>query len=478
MNNQGNGAFPRSQGEAPLPAADSSATPAAGDQYVTYRPVQSSRPGVVEEIKEALDSGKAADLTRSIVSGLEGVAQAGMPSPVRRFQGAVSRFFHNARLLFLTGVVIALALLVVFTSAPDALSAVLRQDPASMTFPFAQLVALRAFMVVGFGVLLILCLFFAVWRTFTTRSGGFLWAMALVCALGVVMHLSAVRSAGVDAKGQLAPDSGWSFTHQSGAVTVLVLNLDGRAALSREVIAWATETGADVIVLPESTPAIAAEVAGALTSVAQKNLGENKLPEFSEEVLATPGVLKATGAYSLFTAAGSDLVPDGHEPSPTDALPRGSSTSVLVATSLGPYVVEKELGTANGSVLLKPLEGGRPSILALHAGAPKRGYMSQWRADLAQVSDICAERTRTHLVVAGTLNATRDHATVASSQCGLVMQSLGMGAVGTWPAVVPALLGAPIDGAMVGPGVLPVAGAVIDVKYTDHRAVAMRFEFQ
>lgn len=446
--------------------------------YSRYEAVGPKEDALVTEIKQVIGDRPVQDVARSVSSGAWQAVMNNLPSPLARLRSGAMTLQERVRAIFWGAVAFFLFLLVVFSTKPDAFSDLFGRFPASLTFPFAQLIALRSVVAIGFALLTLVYLVMALWRTFTTRTGRYLWIVTLIFALGVGLHVSSVRSAGINTGARVGPDLGWSLTRQGGAVTVLVANLDGRVTLASDVALLAEQAGADVIVLPESSAEMAAQVANDLTKLHMAHLPSDALPVFDEAVFQDPAVIKPTGAFTVYAAAGSDLLVDGVKPQPGVPPRRGATTTVLVSTALGPYRLERELGTANGSVLLAPVTQGAPTIAAVHGASPKRDSMVQWRADLEKVTSLCSDRTRTGLIVAGTLNSTRDHALVRSSQCGLAMHQLGQGSVGTWPVGVPALLGAPIDGALIGPGVTPVAAEVLNLEYTDHRAVLMRFELK
>lgn len=476
----GSDGFSATAAGTPAPASglpEQGATPASdGSGYARYQAIGPKEDGLVTEIKQVIGDRPVEDVARSVSTGVWQTVLTHLPSPLARLRAGAMTLQERVRATFWAAVAVFLVLLVLFSTKPDTFSELLGKFPASLTFPFAQLIALRSVVAIGFALLTLVYLVMALWRTLTTRTGRYLWIITLIFALGVGLHASSVRAAGMNTAARVGPDLGWSLTRQGGQVTVLVANLDGRAALVSDVVKLAADSGADVIVLPESSPEMAAEVAARLTELASNQLPAESLPVFEEAVFQDPAVLKPSGVFSLYAATGSDLLVDGVKPEPGVPPRRGATTTVLVSTALGPYRLEGELGTANGSVLLSPLNQGSPTIAAVHGASPKRGSMVQWRADLAKVTALCSDRTSKALIVAGTLNSTRDHGPVRDSQCQVAMNQLGQGSVGTWPASVPALLGAPIDGALIGPGVVPVSAEVLNLAYTDHRAVVMRFE--
>jgi endonuclease/exonuclease/phosphatase (EEP) superfamily protein YafD len=114
-----------------------------------------------------------------------------------------------------------------------------------------------------------------------------------------------------------------------------------------------------------------------------------------------------------------------------------------------------------------------PTLVATHLRAPSaRASMHEWRAHTAGIAAVC--RSTPGVVVAGDLNATLDHPGLRDlGPCVDAAVQAGAGALGTWPARVPSVLGAPIDHVLVdgrawrvtGFAVLPAVGG------SDHRPV-------
>ena len=74
--------------------------------------------------------------------------------------------------------------------------------------------------------------------------------------------------------------------------------------------------------------------------------------------------------------------------------------------------------------------------------------MAAWRPGLQWLADRCAGQ---NVIIAGDLNSTLDHYTGLGidggdlGRCHDAARATGDAAVGTWPAILPPLLGAPID---------------------------------
>lgn len=160
-------------------------------------------------------------------------------------------------------------------------------------------------------------------------------------------------------------------------------------------------------------------------------------------------------------------------------------TSLLVSTSLGTY---RDAGSpVIGSTRAEPVAEG-PTLAAIHPYPPPTPWPlsllygthgieeagSRW---VEEVRDSLATCTGNAWgIMGGDFNATRDHMS-GMPDCGYVdvLAQTGAGGWGTWPDDVPAFLGAPIDRILVDPAHwTPVAGWVVDMDGTDHRAVVAR----
>src|SRR5690606_40105556 len=103
------------------------------------------------------------------------------------------------------------------------------------------------------------------------------------------------------------------------------------------------------------------------------------------------------------------------------------------------------------SEVAMPTDGKGPTIVAVHAVAPRTESMDDWRQDLAWIADQCPAGD---FILAGDFNATLDHMASFGSdggtmgRCHDAASATGTGMQGTWPAAGPALAGAPIDRTM------------------------------
>ncbi len=169
-----------------------------------------------------------------------------------------------------------------------------------------------------------------------------------------------------------------------------------------------------------------------------------------------------------------------------DYISKARSTSVLVSIDLGRHVVDDSVGITQvlPSIVLRPIEGGGPTIIGVHPVAPLPNQLENWRADLAWVDEVCRGE---NVIMAGDFNATPDHFRVVDPSAGPAGLGLGEclaaglvtgnGAVGTWPTRLPPLLGAPIDHVMATPDITVTGYRVIttyDGDGSDHRPVVAR----
>jgi len=139
-----------------------------------------------------------------------------------------------------------------------------------------------------------------------------------------------------------------------------------------------------------------------------------------------------------------------------DQISLARSTVVLIARDLGEYVRDDSRGGTETlpSLVAVPADGTGPVIVGAHPVAPVPGEMAGWRQGLAWLASRCAGE---NVILAGDLNSTLDHYTgldAASAVSGGLggcrdgARLTGNAAVGTWPTIMPGLLGAPIDHVM------------------------------
>ena len=331
--------------------------------------------------------------------------------------------------------------------------------PPTTVFPFAQLIALRSLLAAGAAFLGLLLLTVAILRR--RRRGQLPRTGLRTCRTGVrtaVVGLVLLLVAGAHG-GVLVTRGLRQRPVDAGAVSVLSLNTEREGADVEAVVGLADAVGADVLVLPETTQRYGRRLAEALT----EKKGSGAQP---------PG-------FAVFSDTGipSDLAEQGIDQNSDPAY----STTVLVASRLGGYrQVEESAGAGFGTVRLEPESGDGPVIVGAHTYPPLPGAMTWWRSSVADVASLC-RRPPAGLIVAGDLNATRDHAPLRNlGGCISAGEQAGIGGLATWPSSTgTTLLGATIDHVLVDGTVWEgKKGRVVTIPGTDHRAVVVQLSDQ
>jgi endonuclease/exonuclease/phosphatase (EEP) superfamily protein YafD len=307
------------------------------------------------------------------------------------------------------------------------------------TYPFAQLVSVRGLVLAGFLAVAVVALLLLLARPLR----GFAASILVVSLLGAgaVGIVGATRGFGASALPEKTAES----------VRVLTWNTAGEAVSAEQIAQQILQQGADIVALPETTEAVGEQIA--------LMLREQGHPMWVHHVQFRPDVV------------------DG---------PQSWQTTVLVAPDLGEYsVIESSKdGTSNtGSVpsaVLMPIDGSGPTIVAVHAVAPRMEEMEQWRSDLQWIADQCPQGD---FILAGDFNATVDHMAPLGldggdiGYCRDVATRTGNGFSGTWPSSLPPLAGAPIDHVMASQNWTPSGSVVLDdAGGSDHRALVVQLE--
>jgi endonuclease/exonuclease/phosphatase (EEP) superfamily protein YafD len=106
--------------------------------------------------------------------------------------------------------------------------------------------------------------------------------------------------------------------------------------------------------------------------------------------------------------------------------------------------------------------------------------MEHWRSDLRWLTTACGNN---NVIMAGDFNSTLDHYTglgidsATIGNCSDAAHATNNAGVGTWPAALPALLGAPIDHVMTTPNWRVTGMRVVqseDGAGSDHRPVLVQ----
>lgn len=307
------------------------------------------------------------------------------------------------------------------------------------TFPFTQIVAARGVVLGAFLVAAILALLLLLAKPLR----GFAASVLIIALVGAVATGAIGLSRGFG--GNTLPAA------TDTSLRVLTWNTAGEAVPAQTIAQEILDNGADVVALPETTEAVGEQIAVMLR--------EQGHPMWVHNVQYKPDVV------------------DG---------PSSWQTTVLVSPELGEYAVIDSAtdGSSNTgsvpSVVLMPVNGSGPTIVAVHAVAPRVEEMGQWSRDLQWIADQCPAGD---VILAGDFNATLDHMASLGvdggdmGYCRDVAARTGNGVTGTWPSSLPALLSAPIDHVMASPNWQPTGSHVIDgAGGSDHRGLVVQLE--
>jgi endonuclease/exonuclease/phosphatase (EEP) superfamily protein YafD len=301
------------------------------------------------------------------------------------------------------------------------------------TMGVAQAVSLRGFDIAVVAVAIVILLVISMLSRTLRRFGSTLAVVLLVFCLAGIAILS-TRGFG---NGALAAKGG-------ADLTVVEWNTLGGAPQPAVISKLAIDNDADIVSLPETTEVTADAVA--------------------VEMLA------AGHPMTVHTIAFNHIAPS-------------KSTSVLISTALGGYHLDTAMGSTSTvpTLVLRPDAGKGPVIVAVHVVSPQPSEFSRWKSDLDFVKRTCSD---SNVIMAGDFNATLDHftglgnsATSMLGNCSDAAAASKNGALGTWPAALPALLGAPIDHVLTTPnwrvsGMLVVQG--LDGAGSDHRPIVVQ----
>jgi endonuclease/exonuclease/phosphatase (EEP) superfamily protein YafD len=169
--------------------------------------------------------------------------------------------------------------------------------------------------------------------------------------------------------------------------------------------------------------------------------------------------------YRMFTATGFDDEGDAG-----DLL----GVTALVADRFGPVTSNADLSSPFPTVVVEGGELGSLRFVAYHSVAPRRGDVPQWRSDLGKLARFCAGGTPA--IIAGDFNATLDNSVLraATAGCSDAAAQRGQGLVPTWPTWAPDWFGPQIDHVFATGPISAESFAVREVAGSDHRAVLAR----
>jgi len=305
------------------------------------------------------------------------------------------------------------------------------------TFPFAQLVAVRGAVLAGLLAIAVLSLLLL----FARPLRGFAASILIVALLGAAATggIGVLRGFGTGELPQKTEDS----------VRVLTWNTAGEAVSAETIADAILSQEVDVVTLPETAESVGERIAVMLR--------EQGHPMWVHHVQFGD-------------------VPNG---------PQAWETTILISPELGDYSVigSSTDGTSNTSsvpsAVAMPVNGSGPTIVAVHAVAPRVEAMQRWQSDLQWIADQCPAGD---FILAGDFNATIDHMASLGvdggdmGYCRDAATRTGTGFTGTWPESFPELLGAPIDHVMASPNWDPAGSLVLDAAGSDHRALVVQLE--
>lgn len=225
----------------------------------------------------------------------------------------------------------------------------------------------------------------------------------------VLLAFTAINAAVLSIRG--FGDAGFE-TEGDHDVTVLAWNTLGDLPSAGVIAELIADTGAEIVVLPETTQQHGLDVQAALAELGL---------EYQSQTLAYDEVSKAR------------------------------STTLLVSSVLGAYTIDTSVETTSvlPTIVATPVDGTGPTIIGVHAVAPLPNELANWEADLQWLAAACRAP---NVIMAGDFNSTLDHYTGLASDPGTAIGDCvdaalvtDNAAVGTWPTTIPAILGAPID---------------------------------
>ena len=415
-------------------------------------PPSSQTPAPAEQTESPGRPGPADPAARP---GPDSAGQPG-PAPAPGAQPAHARPFPVRRAIgwAVVALIGVLSLLILF---PDLLGFVSDSARLSVVYPFAQLIALRSGLVVGFGLMALVTGASALIRILRREGGRRTTAAALVLLVAAGGHAWVLCSRGLgndeSAPAAIAPAGSISAdpADWDGGLTTFSFNTHYSEAHKVELAVAIRRAAAEVVVLPETS----AEYGQAIA-----------------DLLAQDGL-----RYTVFSAG--------------DQKDDADPTTVLVSAVLGDYEqAQAPAGAGHGTVLLRPageaeLNGHRrPTILGVHTHAPVPGSMEEWLASVEVVvgqcrgagSDSAGSGPEPGLIIAGDFNATLDHAPMKDlGGCADAALEAGIGGVSTWPTSShTTLLGSPIDHVLADSATWSARSAsVLALSGSDHRALVV-----
>lgn len=306
------------------------------------------------------------------------------------------------------------------------------------TYPIAQLVAVRGSVVLGFLAIAVIALLVM----FAKPLRGFAVSVLVVALLGAGAMGAISATRGVSAAD--LPEK------TDSSVRVLTWNTAGEAVSAETIAQVIRSQQVDIVTLPETAASVGERIAVMLREMGHPMWVHHV--QFNDEV---------------------------------ERGPQAWQTTVLISPSLGDYsVIDSSAdGSSNTSSLpsavVMPVDGSGPTVVAVHAIAPRADAMDRWKSDLQWIADQCPEG---NIILAGDFNATLDNLAnlgvdgADTGYCHDAAAQTGTGALGTWPSTAPELIGAPIDHVMASDNWAPSGSTLIDAGGSDHRGLLVQLE--
>lgn len=265
--------------------------------------------------------------------------------------------------------------------------------------------------------------------------------LALVLVAAIFVEVTAFALAGGFMSARRA-------TVESGSGNLTVLSFNARDTEAAEISRAAIEFEADALLLVEIRAEEATEVAQLLDEHGLDNQ-----------------VFKGSGS----AARGVD------------------GTAVITSRSMGPYRRIPSASLVFGSVSAEPagpqdssmgtLSAAAPRLSAVHPPPPVPGkfYPAIWKKQLQAAVQACLQESGS--IIGGDFNAVAVHIDRSTDEdCLDAAAHLDRDAVGTWPAMVPAPLGASIDHQLTDRRAWEPTGIrFLDLGRSDHRALVVTY---
>ncbi len=339
--------------------------------------------------------------------------------------------------------------------------------------PYAQLLALRGWLVVGLVLAAIFLLILGITRRILLGRGRIALTLALVFTLVAGAHAATLVSRGITAKSELGPDPGITeVSSGDGSITVLEYNTRGGEVPMEKLADLIESSGADVVTLPETSTAGGKELQAELS---ERGLGFQR---FDTDTPATEADYDSTVmlvARTLGEYRQSAVEFSSEEGTLTGVGEVKGENKAGVSISQVAQMVGKDVKYSRTiAIWVAPAKGQGPEFIAVHPVAPKTLRTDGWKREIRAIYSLC--ETYPDAVIAGDFNSTTDHEQALRMPVGCrdAVAQAGAGGRGTWPTNVPSLLGAPIDRVLAPSQYKGSSAAIVDLGGSDHRGVLVR----